>query len=274
MDALDPERLKQIIVEEVRRALTESAAPAAFRPREASPAGPASKLEVDGLVLITGTAAPHPAMFEALAPLAIHGLRFVVLASQSFRGVPLARDPDLLRGLRLAEGVDDERGLADLLNRTGWVLAPDVSSNTLAKAVLGVEDSQPTRVIAWALRSARPIVFLECPSVPGPAADLGRLERLRRLERRGALLADARSVLARLVEALRPAEARLFQPLAARPIPRRRIVTAEDVDEVWRAGRRDWTLPPEAIVTAEAEEQAARRGIELRRGDSPPPGDY
>lgn len=221
----------------------------------------------EGVVLLTGEVPPAPAIVTQLHRLRSGWPAIHVLPSLTFRLRCLEAARGDLTPFAFVSDPDDEAAVARLLERAGWIAAPDLSANTLAKAVLGVEDSVPSRAVGLALRRARPLLLIES-SAAGPLAhDSDRLQRLRELERRGAVLTKPERLPDDLRRALSPPQSRLYEPPPGRSPERRAVITGEDIYEAHRQGRRILEVPRGAIVTAQAVEDAARRGIELRRAD-------
>lgn len=260
------DELKRIIIEEVLRALAETGAAAAARSLSAKPVGGGAGAG-NGVLLLTGYEPPSPALGEIIAGLAQHAASIGYLPSRSFRAANAGAGVDYLKNLKAIDLPKCERGLSEIVRGAAWILAPDVSPNTLNKTAMGIEDSLPSAAIGMALRWGKPCVLLECASVPTTVA-LERLELIRRLERRGARRASPDSVLRILHETLNPPAAQEFAPPPVKPIPKRAIITGEDVYEAARRGQKELLVPADAIVTSQAHEDAARRGLTIRREDS------
>lgn len=167
----------------------------------------------------------------------------------------------------MADDPDNEGAVAGLLEQVRAVIFPDISTNSLNKAALGMADSVPTRAIARMLSSARGCIFLETREPASPVVGLPRLEMLRRLERRGARIAGPDDFLDELnAAALRPVP-RPFQSLAGQPVGRspvsRAVLTAEDVTKAAGRGLSRLILPANTLVTDRAGEEARRLGVEL-----------
>ncbi len=189
------------------------------------------------------------------------------LASFSFRSVVLKENPGVLGGLASIKDPDDEAAVASSIAEASLVIFPDISTNSLNKAALGITDSVPTRAVAQAL-TTNACLFLETGSPESAVVGLSRLETLRRLERRGAVIAGKQDFVEQLRRAARPLLAGSFTSMSGAPSSGRSpagrvVVTAEDVVEAARRGRSRVVLPPGAIVTDRAREEARRRAVKL-----------
>lgn len=254
--AVDRERLKQLISEELTRALGEAGTPPA-------PTGGPSP----ALIVFSGPHPPAEPSASILSTLNAGGRAFQLVLSDTFRSLALPAAGALLAGYPLAANPLDEAAAAALLNRAPWIVFPDLSDNSLTKAVLGLADSIPTRALSGALASGKACLLLETREPPSAAVGLDRLERLRQLERRGAVLARPGNFFEMLEGALAPPEERRFRPVPPRPPERRRIIAGEDVYEASRRGQMRLEVPATAIVTDQAREEARRRGIEIVRSE-------
>lgn len=165
-------------------------------------------------------------------------------------------------------GPEDERAVASRLEKARAIILPNLSMNSLNKAVLGLADSIPTRLLG----SGRACVLLETAEPASPVVGLPRLESLRRLERRGAVLAGPRDFIDRLNAAAAPLLPEPFRSPAGRPVGQspasRAVLTADDVIAAAHRGISRLRMPPNAIVTDRAREEARRRGVELVRDEA------
>ncbi len=270
---MDSSELKRLIVQEILRALQgeesqghpslpiSSSLPSP--PRAISPSPSAAKT----IVLFTGSTPPSPWIFESLSALALEGKEIAALLSLSFRLTQYNRDSTVIGNLRPIANPDDEAWMLELARRCESVLIPDVSLNTLNKVVLGIEDSAPSRLLADATRFGKPCLFVESVSSPTIKGGGSRVDLIRRLSGRGAILSCPDTLLKQFHEAIRPPEEKIFKPPVPPPPTRRRILTKEDVYEASRRGVVDWVVDAGTIVTAEAREDARRRGMTIRSED-------
>lgn len=283
---MDEARLKSILIEEARRALAELALASAGGPDATAthpatdPAIPASaafplpssrEATPPGLVVFSGGSPPAKAALEALSalPAEAHGAFRVALSFSFARTQCPRRLASALRGPRFLDDSQSEPELAAALGAARWVLLPDASFNTLNKALLGIEDSAPTRAIHGALRGPErlPLVLLESGEAPPPPAGFERLDLVRRLVARGALACSPETLATTLRDALDPPERRSFAAPPPRLVVRHRILTSEDVYEAARGGATELAVPEGTIVTAEARDDARRRGVRLVEPD-------
>lgn len=262
---VDRDRLRRIIAEELARALADEG-----RGAEPAPGGSAGRNRAPQNLLclcLTGDTAPCPSLPPLFAAARRAGWELEALPSFTFRSTVLKQDARALGDLRVFGAADDEAAVAGRLSEARAVVFPDISTNSLNKAALGIADSLPTRAIAHGLGSTAACVFLETGESPSPVVGLERLETLRRLERRGAVLARPEDFFERLSAAVSPMAPGAFRALSGQPVGRspaaRAVVTAEDVVRAARRGLSRFDLPPRAIVTDRAREEARRRGVEL-----------
>lgn len=266
---MDRNELKRIIIEEIRKSLAEPppAAPGSRSPEAETPGGKVVESPQPtgrGILLLTGSEPPSAGLLSALPALVQAGGELRAILSWSFRqhhsgGGVLPVAVSEIANTKTEREIDGE------IFAAGWILVPDVSSNTLNKTALGIEDSIPSRAIGLAVRSGKPCVFVECLPSPPPTVELSRLELIRKLERRGARLACPDSLLRVLHEATRPPEEKFFRPPPVRPSPRRLVITGDDVYEAAKRGQKELRVPADAIVTSLAYEDAVRRGLTIRR---------
>lgn len=272
------EELKKIILEEIQRALAELGAERTqgaisqalgsnLRPSDPSHPAPVAATSRFGVVILSGAKPPASSVLDALRGLASAGWGIEIHPSRTFRQRQLRHGPGELGSYAMIPDSEDESAEAQRIERASWVLFPDLSMNSMRKAALELEDSIPTRALAEAIRAQKPCLLLESRSPTRLDAPKGRLELIRSLEQRGAIQACPRSVFTRIIEALGPSEeSRVYTPpVPLRSAPARAIVTSDDVWDAALAGLAELVIPVDAIVTAQAEEDAVRRGIALRR---------
>ncbi len=274
---MDRDRLRQIIAEELARALAEEGSgisSPANPPKSESRAYRASPHSRLGLVCFSGERAPSASLWSSLASAREAGWTLEALTSFSFRSVAVKENPGALSGLVSLKNPNDEGAVAQRIAEASLVIFPDISTNSLNKAALGIADSVPTRAVAQAL-TTHACLFLETGSTESAVVGLSRLETLRRLERRGAWIAGAQDFLEQLRRAARPLLTGSFPSMSGAPSSGRSpagrvVVTAEDVVESARRGRARVVLPSGAIVTDRAREEARRRGIKLVNDEAEP----
>jgi hypothetical protein len=257
---VDRDPLRRIIAEELARALADEG-----RTGEDSASSPASSRLA--LVCFSGNDAPCRSLAPLFRAAQREGWTLDAVTSFSFRSVVLKAHPGALGDLSAMSDPDDEAALSRRLARTRAVVFPDISANSLNKAALGIADSLPTRAIAQAL-TAQACLLLETASPPSPVVGLSRLETLRRLERRGALLADGESFIEQLRRTGASPVPAVFKPLSGAPAQGRSpagraVVTVDDIVAAAQQGLPRLRLPPGAIVTDRAREEALRRGMIL-----------
>lgn len=259
---MDREQLRRIIAEELARVLGEAGRSAS---NSALPAGRGRSHYA--LVYFTGERRPCSSLGPLFHTARREGWTLEALPSFTFRAVVLAQDSGAMGDLPGVAEPDHEASVALRLQEARSVIFPDISTNSLNKAALGLADSVPTRAIAHALGSGRGCVFLETGEPASPVAGLPRLETLRRLERRGAVLAGPEDFIERLNAAAAPLIPGIFRSPAGQSVGRspasRAVVTAEDVSAAARRGVSRLRLPANAIVTERAREEARRLGVEL-----------
>ena len=136
--ALHHSELVKIIVEEVLRALNAS-----------SPRQDEHESHRDaGIILFTGFEPVAPPLFDAIEALAGQGSLISALLSETFRGRQTPNAPGAVRNLPVIENARCDTALAKAIDAADWLVVPDASSNTLNKAILGIEDSVPSRAVA------------------------------------------------------------------------------------------------------------------------------
>jgi len=269
---MDRERLKQIIIEEIVRAIAEmrSARSASVAPASASPVPHIVTSSIDasgkpGIVIFSGSREPGGMALDALAGLSVYGYSAEALLSFSFRQTQAKSLPQMLRGVSVLSNPDDESAMERKIEASKWIVVVDVSINTLNKVHLGIEDSAPSRAIAQAMRRGLGCVFLESAIAPLSGPESRRAELIRRFEGRGAFVASPDGLPAAMHKATRPRDEGLFKPPSPKPEVRLRVITREDVYEAATRGVTVFMVPAGAIITAEAIEDAGRRGLVIRR---------
>lgn len=273
---MDRERLKQIIIEELVRAIAEiqtsrtaSVAPRSDSsdtlPRPPIPSSPSVPTTKPGIVIFSGSREPGGMALDALAGLSVYGYSAEALLSFSFRQTQARLLPQMLRGVPVLPNPDDESAMERKIESSKWIVVVDASINTLNKVHLGIEDSAPSRAIAQAMRRGLGCVFLESTIAPLSGPESRRAELIRRFEGRGAFVTSPEGLPAAMHKAIRPPDEGLFKPPSPKPEVRLRVITREDVYDVASRGVTVFMVPAGAIITAEAIEDAGRRGLVIRR---------
>jgi hypothetical protein len=262
---VDREQLRRIVAEELARALADAGSGAVR-----AGIGGAREGRGAGLIVFSGPQAPGESFSVAVSALRAEGWRLEAMVSLTFRAMSMAGAGSTLAGLEIAGNADDEAASAARLGRAHWLLFADLSENALAKAVYGIADSIPTQALAQALGSGKPCLLLETREAPSAVIGLARLEKLRRLERRGAVIASPRDCLTALHTAMAAAAGWGFVGGPDGAGKSRQVITAEDVQEAARRGMARLTISASAIVTGRAQDEARALGIEIVRGGGGP----
>ncbi len=245
--AIDYERLRRLIEEEIRRQVRQ----------EAQVKSPTV------LFLICAGRGEADRILEQIGEVARKAKGVAVLLSESASEVF-----DLSR-LRARAGdvpvirATEVRRPEELLAQAKVVCVAVPSLNTLSKIALGIEDSVPTRIVGEAL--SRGITVLLCPDaiLSGEERRTGRgglvnrhLPSLAMQGIRTVSGAQIASTVLRLVSGANPS------PRGGRP-----IVTEADILEALSRGQKVITVPSNAIVTPLAEETAKLKGVRIERGE-------
>jgi len=230
------------------------------------------------LFLATGDEPPSEATIESFRALTALGIEASLVRSHSFAQVWSSQ---ILRarlgGVKLLDklGVDEIGCLPD---RFPILCVLTLSANTVAKAILGLRDALPPRVLRAFLERGQPVVVAGLPpqrmALDGGITGFWELplavrqwlfEGYRTLEQWGVEFVECE----RLAEAVRR---RLFGPgvpsqPASHPggeadkLSMRVFITADDVRTAWARGERQIQVPRDGAVTDEAREFARRWGI-------------
>jgi|GEM_PF-2250415 hypothetical protein len=227
-------------------------------------------------ILFTGSQPPSADFMKELSNLAAAGRSFALLLSHTYAQFhdPAATLKLLPAGTRLISP-ENEVDFAALCAHFTAVIAPHFSTNTTAKIALGIADSAPTRLVASCLAADKPIfvgtdiaalsrdLADQLAAAPPPVLRTAE-DHLRKLQQIGIQFIDTAS-LARIVQAhftpvVNETPARLAR---TRPTQKREFVTAEDVWRVASHGGKVLNHARDAIITDQARDQAAMKGIEL-----------
>ncbi|MCX7718134.1 MAG: hypothetical protein N2111_07000 [Candidatus Sumerlaeaceae bacterium] len=266
--------LRALVREEVLRALQR--AEAQLSPQRP---GPPAAAQTGGhmlTVLFTGRLAPSADFLAQMADLGQRGYALGCAFSNSFKQF-LSPD-EILRSLPAAAthlASDSEREWQSWLAASSALILPLVSLNTAAKSAAGIEDSMPTFILLSHLRAAKPVI--SCPDMSqiavrireqfagaAPAMAHTAERNFHALQQMGVQFVPVLDVAAAVGRAFHVEPNETPQRLAkTRPFPKREFITAEDVHSAMKAGLKTLTHSRDAIVTAEARDQAARLGVIL-----------
>lgn len=283
----DPERLIEIVAEEVARALRPSAqagpsAPPSAQNWQPGPPGPArparSKAPPGPLFLFTGPVKVEDGVWAAAAELAQAARVASAFLSRSF--LDHTRESEAasrLAGVALQTPPLSERQALALAEAHAALIIPALSPNTAAKAALGIHDSEPSQLLRLMLQMRKPIVALRAPLEPKAegcplgvvaSAPPGFLQTINAhrlaLERMGVRFVDLADLAAEGLKALAPPDDRPRTLPAPKPPLKRNFVTEDDLRGLKAKGQTVFQIGPLTIVTDVAREYAAREEIELR----------
>lgn len=258
---MDREALVQLITRAVLAALGEGSPTAA--------PGPGHRL----LVACAGGEQGAAAAAAELAALRQAGAVTRLVCSPSARTV---LGDELIS--RLGGGTPPEPPCGDAMcyGLVEWaqaVIVPVLTQNTAAKVALGIRDSLLTNLLAAAIVTGKPVIMAQDAAVPAgaPAAYgamiAGHLDRLRgfgvQVVRADHLAETCRQALRRGGAVPPPARAPQSRtPAALPPSPYRTVITAQTVQDAARAGEHSLAVPPGALVTPLATDEA--RALQIR----------
>ena len=242
----------------------------------AAPPKPLIPVEETAMVL-TGSQPPSEGFLKELGKLAIAGRSFACVLSHTFAQfvAPEAAAKSLPAGTRIV-CIESEADFAAQCEHFTAIIAPRFSINTSAKLALGISDSAPTRLVSICLAAGKPIfvgsdiaalsreLADQLAAAPPPVLRTAE-DHLRKLQQLGIQFVETAS-LARVVQShftpiVNETPARLAR---TRPTAKREFVTAEDVWRVASHGGIVLTHARDAVITDQARDQAAMKGIELR----------
>jgi hypothetical protein len=226
------------------------------------------------IVLFTGDQLPADEFFANVATLAGQGYAVIAALSHSFQQVH--RSAVMAKLPKGATELTGDESAENHWSRTAEALvAPHLSSNTVAKLALGIQDSLPSRLLREMLAIGKPVCVatdlvghreLQQNRAPGAPPALVRIgeDHLHTVQQMGVRFA-AGNIASCLTEILRPEINETPERLAkSKPTAKREFVTAEDVWTAMSKGHKDFLYPRNAIVTDQAREYAQSRGITLR----------
>jgi hypothetical protein len=265
--------LRALVREEVIRALQRAEGLLPQRPGPPAPAKAGSRMLT---VLFTGRTAPSGDFLVQMADLSQRGYALGCALSYTFK--QFLTPEEALRALPSPTThlvSDSEREWQSWLAASNALILPFVSLNTAAKSAAGIEDSMPTFILLSHLRAAKPVI--SCPDMSqiavrireqfagaAPAMAHTAERNLHALQQMGVQFVPVTDVAAAVARAFHVEPNETPQRLAkTRPFPKREFITAEDVPSAMRAGLKTLTHSRDAIVTAEARDQAARLGVTL-----------
>ena len=258
------------------RAQIRDAVVAVLRKRDAvgqPAAGQAASKSV--IVLFMGDQMPAAEFFAQVGTLAGQGYRILAALSQSFsqfHGTSILGKLPKGAGLILA---DNEAQQHDAVRNSEALLAPGLSTNTAAKVALGIEDSVPSRLIRAMLVTGKPVCVgtdmvghrqLMQDHMPGAPPAVVRIaeDHLHTVQQMGVRFTPG-NLAGCVTEILRPEVNDTPERLSRqKPSAKRVFVTAEDVWEATSRGQKEMLVEPGAVVTDQAREYAASRGVVLR----------
>lgn len=265
--------LRALVRAEVIAAIAHFRSHSAATPASASPQESLKK----ALVLFTGAEMICPEFLAQAAALHRQGFCFDVCFSRSSTA---ANDPKEIMA-RLPDGsaqIDSrcERSLAAAAERADVLLMPSVSLNTAAKVALGIADSAPTTLLQQVLLRGKPVfvgrdisemgraLAAQCSAAPPPMLRTAE-DHFQVMRQVGVRFCIAANLAAEVAAAFHVERNETPERLAKqRPMPKREFVTAEDVWKAASQGQTELVYPADAIVTDQAREYAAGRGIALR----------
>jgi len=216
------------------------------------------------LVVFTGVTGGLPEVVEALGRIAASGW------SPSIYLSPWARaqfDPEVVRSIeRLGRLLSDEEvaDAAAAASAYDAVLVGTLSRNLVAKVALLATDSTAGELVLQALLAGKTVVAagdgLEAETAHIPAAAKSTVQGyLRTLTEMGMDILPAAQLAERFPTVAAMRSARRGGSAS------RTIVTADEVADAARAGKRALEVPADAIITGAAEDRARELGVELRR---------
>lgn len=246
---------------------------AVLRKREAAPTSPPTGKSV--IVLFTSDQLPGDDFFAQISSLASQGYRTVAALSHSFTQFHGTSVMDRLpKGAGLLQA-DSEIQHRNAMLTADALLAPLLSSNTAAKIALGIEDSLPSRLVRGMLATGKPVcIGTDLPGhrqmlldhTPGAPPAIVRVaeDHLHSVQQMGVRFASG-NLAGCLTDILRPEVNETPERLARQKSPaKREFVTAEDVWNAMSRGQKELLYGRGAVITDEAHEYAASRGIALK----------
>ncbi len=261
---MDEDRLRQLVSEQVRRALRSDTAFEA--PPSAAEGAPTTTAIFCGG---RGGLSTALAQVGGIAKLA-HVVAVLTPAAKEIIGAER-----LTREARVHQIVlpDSRVSPWELIDRSQVLLVAQLTRTTLARIGLGLSDSLASTLVLNALWAGKPVVVAkdgvdpdlaarDASGAPDAPRALARVyeEYLDRLEAFGCHVIPAARLSETVISLLTGRE-----PTRERPLQSRRVITEEDVQ---RAARRGESLDvSRAIVTPLARDAARELGVELRSGD-------
>ena len=255
----------------------------AEKPHARQPAPPAPDAENflgTALLVCTGPAPINDAALERLQALRACGIRLSVTACDGFKKCGGLAGLSDQCDISIA---DPEALLTPFENfcaQYNFVLLPCLSVGTAVKTVWGMTDTTPAKILFECLRRRFPVLFLRHPEsgffcVPwngeaNLAWPLWIRDNLHQIWRSflewGVREIELKNLCETAIDLIRnpPFEMACRITGQHRPPQGVRIfVTANDIEALWRAGEREVSLPPNALLTSEAHELAAKHKIKI-----------
>ncbi|MGI8906060.1 MAG: hypothetical protein ACR2IE_06175 [Candidatus Sumerlaeaceae bacterium] len=269
MDISQPElerlraQIREVVIAVLRRREAQGAA---------GQAGPEGRTLI---VLFTLDLMPGDDFFAEVASLAGQGYRIVAAPSHTFSQF---HGNSVLEKLPKGTGLlqaNDEKQQSDAVRSADALIAAFVSTNTASKVAAGIEDSMPSRLIRGMLMSGKPVCVATDLSAhrqmiqdgaPGAAHAIVRVadDHLHKLQQMGVRFTSG-NLASCIAEIFRPEINETPERLAKqRMAPKRQFITAEDVWNAMSRGQKELLYTPGTVITDEAREYAASRGIVLR----------
>jgi hypothetical protein len=246
---------------------------AVLRKREAAPVVlPGGKSVI---VLFTGNAMPADDFFAQVATLAGQGYTVVAALGRTFEQFNGEKVME-----RLPKGAVQLDRRCEVRQREAArtaeaLVAPSLSTNSAGKIALGLEDNVASRLVRAMLAAGKPVcVGMDLPGhrqllaeqAPGMPPAMVRVaeDHLHMVQQMGVRFA-AGNLANCLTTILTPEVNETPDRLARnKPSPKREFITAEDVWNALAAGKKELLHSPSAIITDEAREYAAMRGVALK----------
>jgi hypothetical protein len=267
MNPSDEAALRKTIEEEIVRYLSEISAKRANIPR--------SKDLPLILLILDGAFSPLDELLQQLRELS-RLYRLVALASEEFRA---KYSPEFLRERCSIELFSADTAPSDFqreLARAEVIIAPVLSCDTIAKSALGLFDSDASRALLHALLAEKRVIAIndfalaeieQSPAkIAKPAAtSLSNLMHnyVERLRQWGIAFIAPRDLFQSVELTIADAAGKDFQGSPPAQPLKRQIVTVEDLQNAKQFGQKQFRIQPNAIVTDEAKDFAAREGISL-----------
>lgn len=216
------------------------------------------------LVLITGHETPGADFMAQVKSLSGQGFRPVFAVSRT-----ASENAVSFEGASILSHEENEAKVRDTARQAVALVAPHLSANTAAKAALGIRDSLPSQLLGYMLEQGKPVCIGAAPQAMQAASPgYQRLQNghLSTLQQMGVRFVE-KGIAECVSELFRPVMNETPERLAKqKPALKREFVTAEDVWAAQSRGAKELVHGANAVVTDQAREYAASRGITLRTG--------